>query len=124
MALNTIGQIVAGLGWAAQNQAVISDNLARANDPGAQEKELAPLSFDQHVNSGLPTRTDEKHMVAKTHQGKHPVKEKTTQASVSISGSTINAENQLMKANVNAAHFQQLSLLYSKFTNIYRLGLK
>lgn len=124
MTLNVIGQIVAGLGWSAQNQAVISDNLARANDPGAQEKALAPLSFDKHVNAAAPTRTDEKHMISKAHQGKHPVQEKTKQASVSLSGNTINAEEQLTKANVNAAHFQQLSLLYSKFTNIYRLGLK
>lgn len=123
MTVNAIGQVIAALGWTSQNQAVISDNLARSSNPGAQEMVLAPLSFNDHVNAGRPTRTDAKHMLSKAHQGGHAVQEKK-QASVSLSGNTINAETQLMKANVNAAHFHELKSIKVVFDKVYRLGLK
>lgn len=122
MSGNVFSMMMTKLGWLSQNSRVIAENVAKMHIPGAKAQELEEISFSDHMRKGVQT-THPKHLGYS--QGPISIgQEKQNNYKVSITGNDINYQDELRRANETNAQHQQISMLYSKFSNIFRLGMK
>jgi flagellar basal-body rod protein FlgB len=123
--------ISARLNWLSQRQAVLSHNIANADTPDYQAKDLRAADFASLVEGvaarpgGLAmARTERAHLdgapVARIGLAAHV---QATQYEVAPDGNAVVLEEQSAKAAETAPDFQLTSNLYRKYLGIVRIAL-
>ena len=124
--VNMMSMLVAKMDWLGQNQGVIARNIGNMSVPGAKARVLEKLNFEK-VLAAPQTQQARTHPGHLAMQGSSDTAGKTQHTKnykVSITGNDIHYMDQLRQANESAAQHQQVASLYSKFSNIFRLGMK
>ena len=116
--------IAAKIAWLTQRQGVIAQNIANADTPNYQAKDLAPIDFKNTLAMKLaPTRTSALHL-ASTH-GSGAARESAEQKpyEVTPSGNSVSIEEQMQKASTTGIDFQMITTLYQKNIGLIKTAL-
>ncbi len=122
------GMLRAKMGWLQARQGVLAENVANANTPKFQAKDLKEISFDDMVSAERP------HVATRTTHTAHIPLAPTSSPSpyrvqdrpdteVSPSGNSVVLEDQMLKISSNQADFQAATSLYTKSIGMLRIAL-
>lgn len=119
--------------WLVARQKVLAQNVANADTPNYRTRDLKPMAFDDLLrvarNDGIaslsPTRTNVAHLGAAGARGGAPqeVVEPPDNADFSLSGNTVDMEDQLMKVAQTDMDYQVATNLYRKYLGLFRTAL-
>lgn len=100
---------------------VFADNILRSSVPGEREKVIKFKNLVTHGGAtpkaqatGLKS-TNKNHLSLSTHLGSTRMTTKKTDSDVSLSGNTINAEEQLRKINDATTKYYEMTSLYQSY---------
>jgi flagellar basal-body rod protein FlgB len=118
------------LDWAQARQRLLAENVANADTPKFQARDLAPLKLDDAplaagntVQTVSLTRTDSSHIEGvglsqiPYSDGKAPTFE------VRPTGNAVNLEEEMMKVAANQMDFQTATALYTRSLNLIKTAL-
>ncbi len=115
--------------WAQSRQKVLAENVANADTPGFQARDLTPPKFDPAA-TGAPGVTPV--VLAATEHGHLPGLAPENSAfrshsdksyEVRPTGNAVNLEQEMMKVAGNQMDFQTASALYSHSLNLFKIAL-
>lgn len=114
------------MSYLGQKSAVLAQNVANANTPGFQAKELAPfVSFAEEMKKASDTMsvTSTKHIVPASMSGVNASTKKMRSFEVLPSGNTIDLEQQMMEVSKTTVEYQADVSIYQKFMTLFRMAL-
>lgn len=116
------------MAWLSQRQRVLAENVANADTPNYNARDLKPVKFDkvlrqQDLKLTLAT-TDEAHIASDGRPG-DVGKETDVRAPYEISPTRngVVLEEQLVKVNANTGQYQLMTGLYRKQLGMFRIAL-
>lgn len=110
------------LSWLESRQNVLSQNVANANTPRFEAKDVQPFAavLDHAIGAPLPMQTSSPLHLA----GNTPViSASTTKSQKSPDGNTVSVEDQLTKIADVSMNQQLIGNIYRKYTGLFRLAL-
>lgn len=117
------------MGYLAQRQTVIARNVANADTPGYQPKDVKPIPFEKILKAQDmrgPRVTQANHIASEPHRAVAGAKgeaQKTTYET-SISGNAVVLEEQMMRAAETRMNYETSLALYQKGLQLVRLAMK
>lgn len=118
--------------WLAQRQKVVSQNLANANTPGYQAKDIKEIDFKSALSRTLAretqsipaTRTDPAHLTGSLPQA-GPYRTETTRRpfEYTLDKNGVDVEEQMQKAATNRSAYELASNLVLKNLNLIRTAI-
>ncbi len=113
--------------WHQARQGVLAENIANADTPGFQVRDLKTYSFEEHVgfgSHGVSTATTKPGHISGSISGSGAEKvEKVDSFEVTPSGNSVNLEEQMMKITENQMDYQAVTTLYTKGLGLIRTAL-
>ncbi|WP_415716146.1 flagellar basal body rod protein FlgB [Roseibium sp.] len=113
--------------WHQTRQAVLAENIANADTPDYQAREVKEFSFEDHLKRqgyGLSTHVTKVGHISGSISGSAKAKiEEVDSFEVTPSGNSVNLEEQMMKITENQMDFQAATTLYTKGLGIVRTAL-
>ena len=111
--------------WLTTRQNVLAQNIANADTPNYQAKDLAPLDFAEMARAagdklGLST-TSGNHITSGTSSASNALSDKESRAS--LSGNGVVLEDELMKITETQADYELITRLYRKHVGMLRTAL-
>jgi flagellar basal-body rod protein FlgB len=117
--LPLFGMIARRMDWLSQRQTVLSQNIANADTPNYQPRDLKTIDFRAELRgqmSRLPAATtSQSHLTSRTMAGPNR-EEKQRPGEVTLSGNAVQLDTEMMKVADTAIDYQMT-------TNIYRRQL-
>ncbi len=110
--------------WHQARQQVLAENVANADTPDYQAKDLAPLSFEQELSTasvGLTT-TDPHHIVP-VSDGTQFATDSSERYEVRPRGNTVTHEDEMMKVASNQMDFEAATSLYTHSLALIKLAI-
>jgi flagellar basal-body rod protein FlgB len=112
--------------WHQSRQKVLAENVANANTPGFQPKDLQQPSFSPRgavVGGAAPVAvTDAQHMTGtQARAGEDP--RNARRFEVRPSGNAVTLEDEMLKVSQNQADFQMAASLYQKSMQMLRIAI-
>src|ERR1043165_6740 len=106
------------MNWLGAREKVIAQNVANADTPQYQPKDVVPLDFDEHLKKLAavePERTNKKHIAGTIPPG-DPVDSKKQKKTYETApaGNSVVLEEQMQKLSVTQADYSQITNLYKK----------
>jgi flagellar basal-body rod protein FlgB len=113
--------------WHSQRQEVLAQNVANADTPGYQARDLVKFDFKREMRSAarmMPVATAPGHMTGTIPAGGDfkNAKEKSPYET-SPDGNAVVLEEQMMKVGQNAADYQTITNLYKKQVSLFKTVL-
>lgn len=112
------------MGWLSDRQRVLADNIANADTPGYQSRDLRPLDFRRELAQSTarlaPVATDARHLAARAVSGSDPRSQRNRPTETTISGNTVTVEQEMMKAGETANDYQLATTLYRRHLGMLR----
>lgn len=118
------------LQWAQERQRVLAENVANADTPNFQARDLAPPKFEAPVRGAPPLmsrvsllRTENGHIAGAmttdagfeaTTGGNHDVRP---------TGNAVNIEDEMMKVAANQMDYQAVTALYARSLSLFKTAL-
>jgi len=116
--------IAAKMAWLTQRQNVIAQNIANADTPDYQAKDLKPLDFKSTLEASLkPTTTNPLHLAGTHGEGDARVVKEDKPYEVTPSGNTVSIEEQMQKASQTGIDYQMITTLYQKNIGLIKTAL-
>jgi len=117
------------LRWHEQRQSVLAENVANADTPGFQGRDLAAFKPEDTASPRKPTmavsRTDGRHLVGFAATGGGPaLAGADRKAEVTPRGNAVVLEDEMMKVAGNQMDFQAASTLYERGMRLLRTAVK
>lgn len=122
-----MGMVTEKMSWLNQRQRVIGQNIANADTPGYQAKELAPIDFDralrdQRVGMRMAV-TDANHMASPTDADRFRVNERRALYEVAPGGNQVVLEQQMMAMSQTVGDYSFATNIYRKYMAMHRMAL-
>ena len=116
------------LAWLAQRQEILAQNIANANTPGAQARDIEPFDVKRFLRPrALPVnmeRTSPVHIAGTTQPIRDFNSAVTTKPyETSIDGNAIVLEEQMLKLGETGASHELVTELYKKHIGMFRAAL-
>ena len=115
------------MGWLSERQRVIAQNVANADTPGYQTRDLRPLDFGrilsnlrQHLT---PTATDPNHIEPAASTSGSGNREHTQPFETTLSGNSVSLEREMTKAADSAVDYQLVTNIYRRQLNMLRTAI-
>lgn len=128
MNLNDIGIIAMmsrRMAWLGRNHDVLAQNIANADTPDYQARELKPQSFRQMLGQAAGpvgmTLTRSLHLAGARGGGRDGVRTEPDPYEVTITGNSVSLEQQAVKIGRNAMDYQLATTLYGKAVDMFRV---
>ncbi len=125
--LTLFQQMEQKLGWLSARQNVLAQNVANAETPGYNAKDLKPFSFGHALElaEALPVaRTNPAHFAGGSGASPVPVVETDTDAQeTSPDGNRVSVEEQMMKVADTGMEYQTITGLYRKQLGLLKTAL-
>ncbi len=122
--ISVLGMIQRGMSWMSRNHDVVANNIANADTPDFQAKELKPLDFGkiqrERVGGVEMARTAPGHLVGLKQPSLGNVRIDRDTYEISSTGNSVNLEEQGVKITRNAMDYQLATSLYSKSVGMVR----
>ncbi|WP_299474403.1 flagellar basal body rod protein FlgB [uncultured Roseibium sp.] len=113
--------------WHQTRQGVLAENIAHADTPGYESRDLESYSFADHVglqNASISTKVTKVGHISGAISGNLPAKvEKLDTFEITPDGNNVNLEEQMMKITQNQMDFQAATSLYTKGLGLIRTAL-
>jgi flagellar basal-body rod protein FlgB len=113
--------------WLSQRQRVLAQNIANADTPGYQARDLKPLDFkmlaDRAAQRIGPSVTHTAHLTSNRAPDTAVSKRNSGKSEESLSGNTVELESEIGKAAETAMEHQQTASLYRKHLELLRAAI-
>jgi len=116
--------------WHQVRQRVLAENVANADTPDYQARELKPVEFGSMVTAAAPAEvgvrvTDTRHIAVSPIAGVNPQHRQTDENGFETtpSGNSVTLEEQMMKVAGNQMDYQAATTLYSKSIGLLRMAI-
>lgn len=116
--------------WLQERQRVLAENVANADTPSFQPKDLAPLKNGSDLpgtpgaSGGLAlARTSAHHLMLASSGETTFAKDRHGKFEVRPDGNAVNLEDQMMKVAENQMAYQSATALYSRSLGLIKLAL-
>lgn len=113
-----------------ERQDVVSQNIANANTPGYQAKDLKPLKFDDLMKSTSAASsvqlasTNQKHLGGLNGGANNFASDKNiTPFEVSPTGNKVVIEEEVMKVAKNSMEYQKTTNIYRKMLQMFKTAV-
>ena len=111
--------------WHQARQQVLADNVANADTPGYQAKDLSPLNFERHLRVAsldldrtepghLPAEESDESQFATNQDGRYEVRPR---------GNSVSHEDEMMKVAGNQMDFEAVTSLYTHSLALIKLAI-
>jgi flagellar basal-body rod protein FlgB len=115
-------QLTERMGWLGAREKVIAQNIANADTPGYQPRDVVPLDFEDHLKKLAavePQRTDPKHLTG-TLPAAEPVDSKKQKKpyETAPAGNSVVLEEQMNKLSQTQADYEAMVNLYKKHLDL------
>lgn len=116
--------------WHQARQRVLAENIANADTPGYQSRDIAKFKFGEtlkpYVSGGLEAqRTNRNHLHAKEIFSSDAFASKRVKGfEVTPEGNSVVLEEQMMKVTANQMDYQAITQLYSKGLGMIRMAAR
>ena len=111
-----------------QRQKVLAQNVANANTPNYQARDLKPLNFKDQVQREIhrvtPVSTQANHLPPVTPSEPFEVQKQKRPYETSIDKNGVVLEEQAQKISANAADFSTTTAIYRKYVGMIKMSLK
>ncbi|MFZ4761487.1 MAG: flagellar basal body rod protein FlgB [Alphaproteobacteria bacterium] len=122
--LNLIRQLGQKMNWLDQRQRLLSENIANANTPGYQPRDLAKFEPEKSTLSTMPVeKTNPKHIQSPAHKMAALIKEERKPYDVTPSGNSVVLEDQMRMSAENAVDHQAITQIYRKQMNLLKTAI-
>lgn len=115
--LPMFGMIARRMDWLSQRQTVLSQNVANADTPNYQPRDLRKLDFRAELRGQqsrlAPSTTATDHQVSRLIPGPNR-EEKPRPSETTLSGNAVNLDTELMKVADTAMDYQMTTNLYRR----------
>jgi flagellar basal-body rod protein FlgB len=113
--------------WLGARQKVLAQNIANADTPGYQPKDVVPLDFGDHLQKLAavePERTNPMHLVG-TIPAKDPIDSKKQKKPYeqAPAGNSVVLEEQMMKMSQTQADYNEMVNLYRKHIDMLKTAI-
>jgi len=110
--------------WHQARQQVLAENVANADTPNYQAKDLAPPDFQRELSvaSLALAHTDPNHIVGKTGGSQFAIDE-TGRYEVRPRGNSVTHEDEMMKVASNQMDFEAVTSLYTHSLALIKLAI-
>ncbi len=118
--------------WLGQRQRIISQNVANADTPNYEAKDLRALDFEKvlqrenrkQLSAVGMQQTSSSHLNGTVNKGAFKQKMRDEVFEVSPTGNAVNLEEQMMRQSETAEAYKMTTTIYSKYTNMMKLAVK
>jgi flagellar basal-body rod protein FlgB len=114
------------MGWLAERQRVLSQNVANSDTPKYQPKDLKAVDFKRLVqkSEGMQiARTHRDHRSLGSEGQKYQVEKSRDPYETAPDGNAVILEEQLIKAAKTTADYELMTSLYRKHVNMFKIAL-
>jgi flagellar basal-body rod protein FlgB len=111
--------------WHQARQQVLAENVANADTPNYQARDLAPLDFSRDLQTaslGL-VRTDPGHMVGQTRGSSEFASDGTARYEIRPRGNSVSHEDEMMKVASNQMDYEAVTSLYTHSLALIKLAI-
>jgi flagellar basal-body rod protein FlgB len=112
--------------WHAERQRILAENVANADTPNYQAKELAPLDFSRELSTATVSlsRTEPGHIAsAGGVDGTVFATERKGRYEVRPRGNTVTHEDEMMKVASNQMDFEAVTSLYTHSLALIKVAI-
>jgi flagellar basal-body rod protein FlgB len=111
--------------WQQARQQVLAENVANADTPDYQAKDLAPLQFSRELSAAAVTleRTDPNHIAAASG-GTQFATDGSGNYEIRPRGNSVSHEDEMMKVATNQMDYEAATELYTHSLNLIKLAVK
>ena len=111
------------LSWTAQRQGVLAANIANANTPGFQARDIAPFADILSGHSAVqPARTQSAHMEGTLPTGLAPLRQNPPTARA-LDGNSVALDEQLTKVADTETTQSLVTTVWKKYTEMFNMAL-
>jgi flagellar basal-body rod protein FlgB len=117
------------LEWGQQRQRVLAQNIANADTPNFQARDLAPPEFGEPdrpapalMSNIALVRTEAGHIAGLAETGSG-FQSKASHYDIRPTGNAVNLEEEMMKVAANQMDYQAVSTLYARSLNLFKTAL-
>jgi flagellar basal-body rod protein FlgB len=118
------------LQWAQERQRVLAENVANADTPRYQARDLAPLKFEAPgeaapgaVSTVALAATEPGHMMGFGASRSSFRSERKASYEVRPTGNAVNIEDEMMKVAANQMDYQAATAVYTRSLNLIKTAL-
>jgi flagellar basal-body rod protein FlgB len=114
------------MGWLAERQRVLSQNVANSDTPNYQPKDLKASDFKRLVqkSEGMQiTRTHHGHKSLSSESQKYQVEKSKDNYETSPDGNAVILEQQLIKVAKTTSDYELMTTLYRKHVSMFKIAL-
>ncbi len=119
------------MSWLNDRQSVLSQNVANADTPGFEAKDLKPVDFSQLLRrtpvqgnfSPLLAVTDPRHIAVNPSQGSGFSEMLSADTEANPTGNTVSIEQEMIKVANTQAQYRAASNLYAKAVTMMRTAI-
>tara|TARA_E500000331_G_scaffold158782_1_gene153955 strand:- start:653 stop:1060 length:408 start_codon:yes stop_codon:yes gene_type:complete len=114
------------MGWLAERQRVLSQNVANSDTPKYQPKDLKSVDFRRMVQKSEGVnivRSHSGHMSLGSESQKYQVEKSRDPYETSPDGNAVILEQQLIKAAKTTADYELMTRLYRKHVGMFKIAL-
>jgi flagellar basal-body rod protein FlgB len=113
--------------WLGAREKVLAQNIANADTPGYQPKDVVPMDFEDHLQKLAavePQRTNPQHMLG-TIPAKDPIDSKKEKKpyETAPAGNSVVIEEQMMKMSQTQADYNEMVNLYRKHLDMLKTAI-
>jgi flagellar basal-body rod protein FlgB len=120
-------RITERMGWLAERTRVLSQNIANADTPSYQPKDLKALDFEAEMRKLAPVepaRTNKKHLVGTVAPvGEFDVKKVKKNYESAPVGNSVVIEEQMMKVSETQVNYNMMVNLYRKHIDLFKSAI-
>jgi flagellar basal-body rod protein FlgB len=111
--------------WHQERQRVLAENVANADTPNYQAKDLAPPDFGRELSAAALelVRTDPQHMAGAGLSGSQFALDTSGRFEVRPRGNTVTHEDEMMKVASNQMDFEAVTSLYTRSLALIKLAI-
>lgn len=113
------------MGWLAERQKVLAENVANADTPGFKARDLKAMDFASLAADAArlaPAATDRQHLAHRASASAAAVV-KGRPVETTLSGNTVSLEAEMMKVSETAMDYQLISNIYRKQLDMIRAAI-
>jgi flagellar basal-body rod protein FlgB len=115
------------MSWLGQRTRVLSQNIANADTPNYQPKDLKALDFEaemRKLEAVAPARTDKKHLVGTVAPvGDFDAKKSKKTYEAAPVGNSVVIEEQMMKVSETQMNYNMVVNLYRKHIDLFKTAI-
>ena len=116
--LPIIESLTRSMHYSTRRNRVLAQNIANVDTPDYKARDLQTIKFPEKLRRaqhGNLSRTHPRHFASSAFQTPTPIQKLASTSEQTISGNTVNMEENLVKINQNAAEHDRAISLYRKY---------